>query len=133
MTAEEIRFAMQDDNLSALSLCGKHKWQSIKAEVMKELHKYWLIREDITVPNGDHNEGQKSHSTGIPATKSHRPTAFQPHGQREDQDIVCESLYWINIYNDRENAIKNYPVCLDFQATQCKEETLPHEVPCKPW
>ena len=32
-----------------------------------------------------------------------------------------------------EETMKNCPTCLDFQATQPKDETVSHEIPGKPW
>ena len=49
------------------------------------------------------------------------------------RQLACDLVYWFNINrnSDIENAVKNYPVCLDFQATQTKDEMSHHDIPNK--
>ena len=39
----------------------------------------------------------------------------------------------MNINAEIEDSIKNFPVCLDFQATQPNDKMLSHEIPGKLW
>ena len=47
--------------------------------------------------------------------------------------LAHESIYWINISTNMENAIRNFPICLDFQGTQQKDKMLLHEMQGKLW
>ena len=47
--------------------------------------------------------------------------------------MAHEFIYWIKINADMENTIKILPAYLDFQATQPKDKTLPHEILGRPW
>ena len=46
---------------------------------------------------------------------------------------VYKLLYWVNVNNDIENAIKHCSTCLEYQNIQLHERTTPYEVLVKPW
>ena len=54
-------------------------------------------------------------------------------GIEKIRKLARESIYSTNIIADMENTIKNCLMCLDFQATQPKDMTLPNEKPERPW
>ena len=45
-----------------------------------------------------------------------------------------ESVYWLNINADIENAVRLCTTCLDYQQTHLHEKKpIQHELPCKLW
>ncbi|CAM1293241.1 Uncharacterised protein g678 [Pycnogonum litorale] len=44
-----------------------------------------------------------------------------------------DTVYWININQDIEKAIKSCVTCQEYARSQCKEPLLPHEIPTRPW
>ena len=47
--------------------------------------------------------------------------------------LVFESVYWVNMNADIENAIKQCFTCLEYQNMQPQEKTPFYDVPAKPW
>ena len=46
--------------------------------------------------------------------------------------LTHESIYWINMNTNIENAIKNCLTCLDFQQMQSPGRNIHHTIPGKP-
>ena len=40
--------------------------------------------------------------------------------------LPCESIYWVNMNANIEEAIKKFSTCLEFQATSTKNKTMLH-------
>ena len=102
-----------------------------KAEVKKDIQPYWTFHDDLPVMDGI---ALKYKRTVIP-TSFHHKTLDQLHsnlmGIEKTQILAHESIYWINIYDNIERAIKSYSMSLEFQHTQ-QEKNFAHKVPGKP-
>ena len=53
-------------------------------------------------------------------------------GIGETRSLAHETLSWINIIIDIENATSNCPVCFDFQVTQPNDKMLSNEILGRP-
>ena len=54
-------------------------------------------------------------------------------GNKETRLLARESVYWVNMGEDSENAIKQCAKYIEYQQTQPQLKTMPYEVPYKPW
>ena len=46
---------------------------------------------------------------------------------------MCKLVYWVNIYNDIENHVKNCNTCFESQQIQPREKIIHHDVLLRPW
>ena len=132
MTAEIRHATLEDDYQSALSAHVIYGQLWRRAEVMKELKAYWSLRYEIAVIDGIMMKGRR----GMP-TLLWKRALDQLHvyyvSMEKMRLCTCESMYWININTDIENAIKIAPYCSIFYATQTKDKLLSREIPGRLW
>ena len=88
-----------------------HKWDTPRTKVALVLH-WW----------GSHNrcgghEKYKYYNCGQAATAGTGEVPNQPHRHWEIRLPTRESLYWVNMNINTENAIRNWIICLEFQVT----------------
>ena len=84
-TVEEIRIAtLNKEYIGILSEIILHGWPSSKAEVQRELHPYWSIRNETLTA---YNIAIKGKIIIIPPAlqESTKTAAPEPHGHREDK------------------------------------------------
>ena len=54
-------------------------------------------------------------------------------GIKKTRLLVRESMYWINMKTDIENAMRQCITCLQYQQTQLHDKMIPYELPCRLW
>ena len=55
------------------------------------------------------------------------------HIGKEKRLLTSESIHLVNMNVKIEYIIKNFPICLDFQVTQPKDNAISHEIPGRLW
>ena len=46
--------------------------------------------------------------------------------------LACQMVYWINMYTDIENTVKQCATLMEYQQTQLPEKTMPYDMLYKP-
>ena len=129
MTAEEMRYVMQDDDLvNALTTYMIQGWPLTREEVKENLKPYWSLRDNLAVIDKIAMKG----GSIIISTSLQKLALEQPHirhmEEKKTRLLACDSIYLINKNCDIKNAIKNCPVFLDFQVTQSEDKVIHYEI-----
>ena len=113
MTAEEISHAMQHyDHLNALMMYVIHGWPSTGVEVKEDVQPYWPFRDNKVVIDRITMKGKRNM---IPVFL-HKWALQQLHVNHMILEKIRisahNSICWVNINHDIEDAVKNCPVLI---------------------
>ena len=129
MRAEEIRsVTIDDEHLGILPNNVLHSWPSMRAEVQKGSQLYWSFRDEIAIIYGITMKGKRIIIPASLQEKAPNQMHINHIGIEHIRLLACESIYWINMNTGKDETLKNYPTCLDFQAAQCRDKIISHEI-----
>ena len=105
----------------------------MKAQVQKEAKQCWSFRGGMTFKVWIIIKERIIIILRLPHNKAFHQLHINHMVIEEIKQLPHESVYWINLNADTANTIKNWPIYLDFKATQPKERTLSHNIPERSW
>ena len=129
-----------------LSSRNMHPWHSTmrkKSCIWKQMH--WVsvlsasplqVRHRVWFPK---NGAPESKTPWPISYASNSLTSAEQWYRNIERESLCllqlahESIYWINMNAEIEDTIRNWPLCLDFQAASPKDMTLSHEIQGRLW
>ena len=105
----------QDANLHGLKAYIIHGCLHKKDEVAQDIQKYWPIRHELAMIDGVAVKGKGI----IMPSQLQMQILSQLHSNHMEIEkmrlFVCESVYWLNVKANIENAIKHCSACLEYQ------------------
>ena len=104
------------DDLYVLTAYVTYGWLSTKAEVKKEFQLYQPFQEDIAVTDEMLMKDRRIIVLDSPQHIALMQLHITYMGIEKTILLAHKSVYWININNDIENAIKSCLTCFEFQA-----------------
>ncbi|PIK51510.1 hypothetical protein BSL78_11615 [Apostichopus japonicus] len=122
-----------DPELNVLKDIILNGWPAKRREVPKVIHKYWSLRDELTIENGLIMKGDR---IIIPPTmqseileKIH--TGHQGVVKCQLRAKTC--VYWVNINKDIEEMVRVCVHCQEHGNSQASEPLEQPELPTRPW
>ena len=130
----DIRTATaQDTQLQQLSKLIDDGWPTNLCNVPEPLRQYWKVKEDLCIADdlilkGDHIVVPSSRRSLVLKAIHEGHLGIEKYKARAR---IC--IYWPNIDDDIEQAVKQCSICNQHARANQKEPLLPHSVPKRPW